>query len=159
MKPDPSRYQQVSVSHLGAHLGYWMRFVSNHVSHGFARKVEAEGVTVSEWVILRQLYDAEQTSPSELAIALGMTKGAISKLMARLQAKGLLMVAVARDDRRRQVAQLTRKGSELVPRLADLADQNDNEFFGHMTKGARRDLELVLRALVKRHGLNVVPVQ
>ena len=29
------------VPELTAHLGYWLRFVSNHVSRAFARKVEA----------------------------------------------------------------------------------------------------------------------
>ncbi|MEI9903207.1 MAG: hypothetical protein WDN06_03970 [Asticcacaulis sp.] len=46
-----------SPSHLEAHLGYWMRFVSNHVSQAFARKVEAHGVTVAEWVVLRELFE------------------------------------------------------------------------------------------------------
>ena len=32
------------------HTGFWLRFVSNHVSHGFARKVAGSGVTVAEWV-------------------------------------------------------------------------------------------------------------
>jgi MarR family transcriptional regulator, transcriptional regulator for hemolysin len=29
-----------------------MRLVSNHVSHAFARKLGASGVTVAEWVVL-----------------------------------------------------------------------------------------------------------
>ena len=36
------------VSPLESHLGYWLRVVSNHVSHGFKSKVEAHGVTVAE---------------------------------------------------------------------------------------------------------------
>jgi hypothetical protein len=41
------------VSQLEAHLGYWLRAVSNHVSHAFKMKVETHGVTVAEWVVLR----------------------------------------------------------------------------------------------------------
>ena len=40
-------------STLEAHVGYWLRFVSNHVSQAFRRKVEARGVSVSEWVAMR----------------------------------------------------------------------------------------------------------
>lgn len=45
------------VPDLTAHLGYWLRYVSNHVSQAFARKVEANGVTVAEWVLMRRLLD------------------------------------------------------------------------------------------------------
>ncbi len=43
------------VSTLEAHLGYWLRYVSNHVSHAFALKVAAHGVSVAEWVVMREL--------------------------------------------------------------------------------------------------------
>ena len=52
---------------LAAHLGYWLRYVSNHVSQGFARKVEAHGVTVAEWVLMRSLLDDQEVAPSRLA--------------------------------------------------------------------------------------------
>ena len=54
-------------SALEAHLGYWLRFVSNHVSHAFKTKVEAQGVTVAEWVVLRWLFDHASARPSQLA--------------------------------------------------------------------------------------------
>ena len=46
-----------SPSSLDRHLGYWLRAVSNAVSRGFAARVEAEGVSVAEWVFLRLLHD------------------------------------------------------------------------------------------------------
>src|SRR5208337_2712879 len=78
------------VNTLEAHLGYWLRFVSNHVSHAFSLKLATREVTVAEWVVLRELYDRDAMAPSELATRLGMTRGAISKLADRLVAKSLL---------------------------------------------------------------------
>src|SRR5580658_1388653 len=77
-------------SDLSAHLGYWLRYVSNHVSLAFARKVEAHGVTVAEWVLIRHLLEVETLAPSRLAERMGMTRGAISKLSDRLLAKALV---------------------------------------------------------------------
>jgi hypothetical protein len=37
-----------AVSELTAHLGYWLRHVSDHVSHAFARKLASQDVTVAE---------------------------------------------------------------------------------------------------------------
>ena len=76
------------VSELTAHLGFWLRAVSNHVSRAFAEKLGAKGVTVAEWVMLRALYGKEPTPPSRLAQAMGMTRGAITRLADRLIAKG-----------------------------------------------------------------------
>ncbi|MGZ3727553.1 MAG: MarR family transcriptional regulator, partial [Pseudobdellovibrio sp.] len=48
-------------SDLKSHIGYHLRVVSNAVSHSFARKLAVSGVTVAEWVILREMYSGEET--------------------------------------------------------------------------------------------------
>ena len=55
------------VSSREAHLGYWLRMVSNHVSHAFGQKVADEDVTVAEWVVLRELLAQGITTPSTIA--------------------------------------------------------------------------------------------
>src|SRR6202453_5123417 len=118
-------------SDLTAHLGYRLRYVSNHVSQTFARKVEAHGVTVAEWVLMRQLLGEEALAPSRLAERMGMTRGAVSKLADRLIRKSLLVRTADPQDGRAQTLSLTRAGSSMVPRLAALADANDAAFFDH----------------------------
>lgn len=145
-------------SPLTAHLGYWLRYVSNHVSHAFARKLEGEGVTVAEWVLLRELHEVEALAPSRLAERIGQTRGAVSKLSERLLAKGLIARQDSPDDRRAHSLALTAVGRDLVPRLSALADRNDAEFFDHLTPGEREAVELVLRGIVERRGLTGVPV-
>lgn len=144
-------------SDLTAHLGYWLRQVSNHVSHAFARKVEREGVTVAEWVVMRELYDQAEVAPSRLAERLGLTRGAISKLADRLLAKGLIVRRENETDARAHLLALSQDGRALVPRLAALADQNDAEFFDHLTPEERETVERVMRDIVERRGLKVVP--
>ncbi|MHB1328206.1 MAG: MarR family winged helix-turn-helix transcriptional regulator [Gemmatimonadales bacterium] len=156
----PARRTAVaSVSALDSHLGFWLRFVSNHVSAGFRRRVEASGVSVAEWVALRTLYDSGQGSPGMLVAALGMTKGAVSKVVDRLEAKGLVRQRPSREDGRARDVILTEKGRALVPRLAQLANENDAAFFGHLSAARRAQLTALLRSLVKHHGLEQVPVE
>lgn len=145
-------------SPLEAHLGYWLRFVSNQVSHAFARKLAGLDVTVAEWVVLRELLDVQAASPSELAERLGMTRGAISKLADRLAAKSLLSREANGADRRYQSLSLSAQGRALVPELAALADANDAEFFGHLTAEERAAIEGAMREIVRRQGLRIVPV-
>lgn len=150
---------QTPSSPLEAHLGYWLRFVSNHVSHAFRRKVEAAGVSVSEWVVLRALHPPDPaTTPGALVRSLGMTKGAVSKLLDRLEQRDLVARTPSDEDRRQQHLALTARGRALIPKLARLADDNDREFFGHLPRDQRDTLLQLLQALVRHHDLRAAPV-
>jgi len=148
----------IQVSSLEGHVGYWLRMVSNHVSYAFKLKVEARGVTVAEWVVMRQLLDLGGVNPSEVAQRLGMTRGAISKLVERLVQKNLVSREAGEGDRRFQTVKLTTEGRVLVPTLAALADQNDAEFFGHFTDEQTAALIGTLKDVVQRRQLKRVPV-
>jgi DNA-binding MarR family transcriptional regulator len=145
-------------STLEDHAGYWLRYVSNHVSHAFARKVEAQGVTVAEWVLLREMLDTGAANPSLLADKVGMTRGAVSKLVERLCRKELAERSSSDDDRRYQTVKLTPNGKRLVPVLAQLADENDREFFGHLKPEEQTRLVSLLQDIVRRHGWKDLPV-
>jgi DNA-binding MarR family transcriptional regulator len=145
-------------SDLTAHVGYWLRFVSNHVSQAFARKVEEHGVTVAEWVLMRQLLDAKSAAPSRLAERMGMTRGSITKLADRLIDKALVVRTADPEDGRAQTLRLNSAGRALVPKLAALADANDAEFFDHLSPNERAALVKTLRAIVDRRGLVSLPV-
>src|ERR1700761_5080176 len=121
------------ISTLEDHLGYWLRYVSNAVSAEFARKVEAQGVTVSEWVALRVLFNHDELQPKEMAAAMGMTRGPISRLVERLLGKKLIARRDSDADGRAQFVRLTASGRVLVPKLAALADENDAAFFAHFS--------------------------
>lgn len=147
------------VADLTSHLGYWLRRVSNSVSGAFARKVEARGVIVAEWVMLRELYSDPSLGPSQFADMLGMTRGGVSKLVDRLADKGLLTRRPSVDDKRAQLLSLTEAGRALVPELAALADQNDAEFFDHLSPEDRASMERILKGIVERRDLRIVPTE
>jgi MarR family transcriptional regulator, lower aerobic nicotinate degradation pathway regulator len=146
------------VSELTAHLGYWLRHVSNYVSQAFARKLAAKDVTVAEWALMRVLHDREPTSPSQLANDMGMTRGAITKLADRLLAKGLIDREASPDDGRSQTLRLTAQGADLVPELAVLADENDAECFAHLSDRDRCSMLRILKETVTRLGLTAIPI-
>jgi DNA-binding MarR family transcriptional regulator len=149
----------VTVSHLKSHIGFWMRLVSNHVSHAFAHKLERSGVTVAEWVVMREMYGESLTSPSIVAGHIGMTRGAITKLIDRLLAKGYATRQESNGDRRYQEIALTAAGRRLVPTLASLADQNDAEFFRSLSRKERETILSILQKLVQVHGLEKLPTE
>jgi DNA-binding MarR family transcriptional regulator len=150
---------QPAVSELRSHIGFWLRFVSNHVSHAFAKKLLDSGVTAAEWVILREIYDTDEMPPSALAEQTGFTRGAISKLIERLVVKKLVSRKEGSDDRRYQRIALTPAGRRLVPTLAAIADRNDHEFFKPLTGKEQQALIAILKKLVHTHDLHKLPTE
>lgn len=131
--------------------------VSNAVSQSFARQVEAEGVTVAEWVFLRALLDNDQIAPSQLAEHMGVTKGAVSKLADRLVEKRLIERLPDHDDKRSHMLVINQMGRKLVPRLAAIADHNDAAFFGALSAGERRQLDSLLKKIAAAKDINAPP--
>jgi DNA-binding MarR family transcriptional regulator len=148
-----------TVSDLKRHVGFWLRFVSNHVSHAYARKLLTSGVTVAEWVVMREMFEDVETSPGVLAERIGMTRGGVSKIVDRLVSKKLIARRERSDDRRFQSIALTAAGRRLIPQLATLADQNDEEFFHPLSVGERAALIAMMKKLVQAHGLQTLPTE
>lgn len=109
-------------SELESHLGFWLRFVSNQVSSRFENQLAEHDISVTEWVAMRSLHGRMDTTHAELISALGMTKGAASKVISKLEAKGLAERQLSKDSQRAQVLCLTESGLALVPKLAAIAD-------------------------------------
>lgn len=152
--------KKLNASDLKSHIGYHLRVVSNAVSHSFARKLQASDVTVAEWVILREMYAGdEKTSPSIVAELTGLTRGAVSKLIDRLLQKGLVMRSASSDDRRFQEIKLTGIAIKLVPNLAKIADENDENFFSTLSLSEKKTLTNTLVKLAKLHKLNTNPIE
>jgi DNA-binding MarR family transcriptional regulator len=123
------------------------------------RRLLDSGVTAAEWVVLREMYDEEEMAPSALADKIGMTRGAASKLIDRLLAKRLVTRRDRTDDRRYQDIALTAEGRRLVPKLAVIANENDEEFFSGLSVAERKALVVTLKKLVRMHGLQRVPTE
>lgn len=155
-----SQAARPEVSSLKSHLGYHLRSVSNAVSHSFARKLAASGVTVAEWVILREMYSSDdKISPSMVAELTGLTRGAVSKLIDRLLVKELVTCTKSSGDRRYQEIKLTTSAARLVPKLAKLADENDESFFSILTSSEQKNLMIILKKIAEYHKISTNPIE
>jgi DNA-binding MarR family transcriptional regulator len=153
------KLMKTKISHLEDHTGLWLRRVSNHVSLSFARKLTDMDTTVAEWALLRVLFGQNAVAPGEVAKQMGMTKGAISKLVDRLVGKSLVARSDNPRDGRAQHISLTEKGEKLVPELAALADQNDHECFSHLSDEEHETLQRILRSLASKLSIKSIPIQ
>jgi DNA-binding MarR family transcriptional regulator len=148
-----------SISEFESHLGYLLRRVSNAVSDEFARSLQFRRTSVAEWVLLRHLWDLGHATPGEMAEALTMTRGAISKIVDKLQSKGWIRSRIKPEDNRVQLLSLTGAGRRVVPELAEIADRNDEKFFACLDGDEKTALRHLLSKLASHHQIREIPVE
>ncbi len=141
------------------HLGYWLRFVSNHVSGTFREKIQGFDVTVAEWVVLRTLYKRSACTLNHLSEDIGVDAGAISRLVDKMIKKKLVTRKTGANDRRSVAIELTENGNSLVPKIANIADKNDSHFFSGLPKADQDHLRRIMKNLVNTHNLKSKPTQ
>ena len=145
------------IPELESHLGYWLRRVSNAVSGGFSRALQDKQTSVAEWVLLRELHQRGQAAPGELASTVGLTRGAVSKIVDKLEAKGWVQTEAKEGDSRFRVLSLTRAGLRSLPVLAEIADQNDESFFDCLNAREKSVLRELLIKIAERNRIHDVP--
>ena len=144
------------ISALESHLSYWLHYVGYRLSHELYLKTQESGVTAAEWVVLRKLHE-NPSMPSHLAVRLGLTRSAISKLAKRLEAKELIHRTKSLPDGRAKMLTLTELGRAVVPVLAAAADETDARNFGRAGEAYRQSIERVLKWIVRRDRRRFVP--
>lgn len=146
-------------SPLRRHLGYWLRQLSNHVSNSFAERLEKHDVSVPQWVVLRVLFDHDSLSLKSIVERVGVDQGALSRMVERLVVRGLVVRRESPSDRREIAVFLTKEGRQLVPKLAQEADENDRAFFGQLSDEQQAEFLKTIKALlaVQPGGLDGIP--
>lgn len=154
----PLRRRRPSVARLDIHVGYWVRYVAKEFSHALGRRLEHKGVSLAEWIVLRQLYEGDRR-PAALAAELGLTRGTISRLAARLVACLMITQETTTEDGRGQMLALTGLGRSTVEVLAGIVDAADEDFFGDLEPRTRDLLVFTMREIIRRRGLRAAPVE
>jgi DNA-binding MarR family transcriptional regulator len=97
-------------------------------------------------------------TPARLADAMGMTRGAISKVLDKLQEKKWISRTTSEEDNRVQFLSLTSQGRRALPDLATIADENDDHFFSVLDADEQATLRSLLSKLADVHRISNVAV-
>jgi DNA-binding MarR family transcriptional regulator len=120
--------------------------------------VEPEDITLQQFNVLRILRGAERARPPvglpTLEIAERMVERApgITRLLDRLEAKGLVARRRCPEDRRQVLCRITPAGLTLLARLDRPMDRADADCLGMLTAPERRTLASILAAIREGHA-------
>lgn len=156
--PMKSPSQKTCAPLLESHIGYWLRLVSNQISGAFARALQKKQLSVAEWVALNQIQHRADITAVDLADLMGMTRGAISKVLDKLESKKLVRRKTSREDSRVSLLSLTPSGQRSLPDLKCLADNNDRYFFAPLDPEERALLRSLMEKLARAHQMHAPPI-
>jgi DNA-binding MarR family transcriptional regulator len=91
-------------------VGYLMRRILNAVAAEVEVELEPTGLTNAQWVPLIKLYMGSASTVAELARECSMDTGGMTRLLDRLEAKGLVRRVRSSEDRRVVNLELTDEG-------------------------------------------------
>ena len=91
-------------------VGYLVRRVMTSIGQGVDQLREAVGLTNAQWVPLLKLHLGKGTTVAELARECQVDAGAMTRMLDRLEAKGLIRRVRSTEDRRVVNLELTAEG-------------------------------------------------
>jgi DNA-binding MarR family transcriptional regulator len=116
------------------------------VDHEMAadEQLVAMEVTSAQFIVLSALSMGEMKSASDLCKHISYDAGAMTRMIDRLEEKGLLRRSRCPNDRRLVNLELTEKGSLALPQMRRIAMRVLNRFLDGFTKAEARQLESFL---------------
>lgn len=113
-------------------------------------------LSAAQWVIIANLAGPEgPKSAADLCKGISYDAGAMTRMLDRLEAKGLIRRSRSAQDRRLMNLELTEEGRAAYPRMREVSLTVANRFLHGFTKSEARALEGFLgRMLDNAHGLS-----
>ncbi len=132
-------------------LPYRLSILSNTVSGTIAKLYQDRfGLSILEWRALAVIGRFAPMSANQVAERTAMDKVQVSRALQRLVTRGLVNRKVDKEDRRRSVLTLSRKGSQLVKKITPLALEVEQELLSALSKTQLGQLNSLLNKLGER---------
>lgn len=133
---------------LDHHVPALLAWVSNKLSRGASQQfLSVFGVGIGTWRCLMLLAVHGTITAPEVCRVVGMDKASVSRTFRSMQAQGLITLALAPDDGRLRVAQLTKKGRRLHDQLLAVALERERALLSVLRADERATLVRLLQRL------------
>jgi DNA-binding MarR family transcriptional regulator len=109
-------------------IGYLMRRILWFLAQGVERELEPSGLTNAQWVPLLKLHMGSASTVAELARTCELDPGSMTRLLDRLEAKGLCERTRSLEDRRVVNLELTESGRVAAKAIPDALSQVQNAY-------------------------------
>ena len=129
-------------------VGYLMKRIGQSIIHQVDKRLDLHGLTSAQWGPLMRLHKAGPCTVADLARWLQLDAGAMTRLLDRLEAKGLCKRVRSTEDRRVVLVELTPDGELAVAEVPAVLAEVMNAHLAGFSKTEWQALKTYLRRMV-----------
>jgi DNA-binding MarR family transcriptional regulator len=144
--PPPADFYDAASYHPNDSVGYLMRRILGSLAAAMDRELEPSGLTHAQWAPLFRLSLQPGITVAELARQNEHDTGAMTRLLDRLEAKGLCQRERSSEDRRVVRLALTEQGREVAEQVPQALSRVQNAYLA----GFSREEWLLLKSFLSR---------
>lgn len=127
-------------------LGFLINGVRNAILSSIERELQPLDITAAQFVVFNTIAKGHGCTIGDLCRVLGYDSGAMTRLLDRIQKKGLVHRLSNPDDRRSYLIELTEQSAVLVPR----ARREVQAVFGELMNGFEEREAVALKASLEK---------
>jgi DNA-binding MarR family transcriptional regulator len=127
---------------------YLMRQIITCMAGQIDEALEPRDLTSAQWVPLLKLHMGQASTVAELARECKLDAGAMTRLLDRLEAKGLVARVRSSEDRRVVNLELTREGREAAQQIPAVLCKVQNAFLEGLSVAEWQQLKDLLRRIL-----------
>ncbi|MGH8782286.1 MarR family winged helix-turn-helix transcriptional regulator [Paraburkholderia sp.] len=151
--PSPTLPREISEYQLGESVGYLISRVRSTMSNMVTQRTMAElGITSTQGSILFMVASGKCLLAAELAREYGIDASAVTRLVDRLEKRGLLTRVRSSEDRRIVHLALTAEGQDIATRMPALFQGVLDNLLGGFTAEETGFLKSMLRRILVNSG-------
>jgi DNA-binding MarR family transcriptional regulator len=138
-------------------IGYLMRSILNTVAQEVEQQLAHTELTHAQWIPVFKLYTGQASTAAELARECRLDAGAMTRMLDRLEAKGLCQRERSEADRRVINIQLTPMGTEAARAIPTVLSRVQNAHLADFSQEEFETLKSLLRRILKNAKPNDLP--
>ncbi|MEP7058163.1 MAG: MarR family transcriptional regulator [Caldimonas sp.] len=147
-RPAPAEFYSAEGYSANESVGFLMRRVLFAITQDTSKRLEPHGLTHAQWGPLYKIRKSGSATVAELARDLEMDPGAMTRLLDRLEAKGLCTRVRSTDDRRVVNLALTDEGRKAADKVPVALAEVMNAHLAGFTKAEWQLLKGLLRRML-----------
>jgi len=101
-------------------------------------------LTAAQYVVLSTLHSGRANIAAQICKELSYSPGAMTRMLNRLEQKGMIQKAPSRDNRRTVQLELTEEGRRLFPTLLEASGTVIDQYFGTFSQHELETFETLL---------------
>jgi DNA-binding MarR family transcriptional regulator len=139
---DPKNFEPASS------IGYLLNRTRTALFNAIDQELAPLEVTSAQYIIMAQLFYSMAESPSQLCQSISYDPGAMTRMIDRLEAKGVIRRVRHPQDRRALTLELTNEGKAVFPKMRVSVINVLNRFMHGFSKTEARQLEGLLQRML-----------